>query len=198
LHALTGPGVGAVWIPVPEGKALTVIAWTGDPNPSESGLYIKSQAIGGSWQSQEKVGKAGITVSGVKGFLLATVGFFNFYGARAVIGQGDNWAPLVDHFWEGMPHYSPSVETDDGGEVKNVFPNPEFKGGPLLQTVWENLILAPRPSRSSARYNVTGATGVQNGEDYREIELTSDAEGSRTFYRTSPNNGHLFPEPGET
>src|SRR5699024_6487843 len=38
----------------------------------------------------------------------------------------------------------------------------------------------------------------QNGEDYREIELTSDAEGSRTFYRTSPNNGHLFPEPGET
>src|SRR5699024_4861168 len=197
LHALTGPGVGAVWIPVPEGKALTVIAWTGDPIPSESGLYIKSQAIGGSWQSPEKVGKAGITVSGVKGFLLATVGFFNFYGARAVIGQGDNWAPLVDHFWEGMPHYSPSVETDNGGEDENVFPNPEFKGGVGVVTVWENLIPSPRPSYSTSRYATTSARGVRSGENYREVEITADVSGDTTVYRTNSGNGHEDFEAGE-
>src|SRR5699024_5297865 len=114
-----------------------------------------------------------------RGVLLGVVGLFDFYGARAVIGRGDDWADPVVYEWSGTPNdststrtgrtdhavyawdgragYATSTRTDDTGTVTNTFTNPNFAGGVGLVTVWENLLPAPRPSRSASRYSTTDA-----------------------------------------
>lgn len=95
----------------------------------------------------------------------------------------------IHYEWEGTPNYSVSERIQLEESWRNEFTNPNFGGGVGLVTVWENLLPAPRPSRSSTRYSMTDAEAVVNGDDYREIELTADVSGSTTVYRTGSASG---------
>src|SRR5690625_2907091 len=146
LNAITSPGVGSVWVPIPEGETLTVIAWTGNPVTTDSGLYLKAQSTGGSWRSPEHVGPHGVTVSGAKGILLATVGTFDFYGARAVVGQGDEWNDSAVYEWTGEPNKSTSTRTTSNGSDKNLPDFSDVNQSSEIVSERRNLLIVPAPN----------------------------------------------------
>ena len=98
FNNLTEPRAGAVWVPLPEGMTLNIRAWTGQDS-GNNGLYLRTRTFSNSWNFAQKVGQAPLQVSGVRGFLLGTVGSFELFGARAYIGAPDSpaWLPGSGH-----------------------------------------------------------------------------------------------------
>ena len=115
------------------------------------------------------------------------------YGVELLEGAWEG----IHYEWEGTPNYSVSERIQLEETWRNEYENPTFAGGVGLVTVWENLLPTPRPSRSSARYSMTDAEAVVNGDDYREIELTADVSGDTTVYRTGSASGFVDFSSGE-
>ncbi|HLS01793.1 MAG TPA: hypothetical protein VK054_07430, partial [Beutenbergiaceae bacterium] len=67
------------------------------------------------------------------------MGSFDYYGARAVIGRGDDWADPVVYEWSGTPNDSTSTRTTADGVDTNLFENPRFvtpgSSGELLKHI---------------------------------------------------------------
>lgn len=93
---VTEPRQGCVFIPVPEGKTVSVRSW--EEGNSSNGLFVRELRNNGTWDAPDKV-IGSHSVSGVRGFLLGSVGEFDFYGARAVVGSTvpDEWSPGLGH-----------------------------------------------------------------------------------------------------
>src|SRR5690625_4174632 len=158
LNAITSPGAGSVWVPIPEGETLTVIAWTGNPVTTDSGLYLKAQSTGGSWRSPEHIGPHGVTVSRATGILLAAAGTLAFYGARAVIGRGEGWTEPAVYDWTGSPNNSASTRTTPEGVVTNLFTNPDMVLSSTNTVVRRNLLPHPAPPQDRNTTNPPGRT----------------------------------------
>src|SRR5690625_2816767 len=120
------PSIGSTWVPIPPGETLSLVAWWGNPENPGFGVYVKIQNADGSWEDAQKVETMGVRVSGVRGLLLGVVGSFDYYGARAVIGRGDDWADPVVYEWSGTPNDSTSTQTTADGVDTNLFENPRF------------------------------------------------------------------------
>ena len=108
-NLITEPGVGSVWIPIPEGKRL--VTWTRADNPGISnshGIRYRYLSHQGTWSTSSLIDRSGETPSFVnaKGVLLIATGDFDFYGARAILTEPNfsdapadvlNWVPGMGH-----------------------------------------------------------------------------------------------------
>src|SRR5699024_7292800 len=125
---------------------------------TDSGLYLKAQSTGGSWRDPQEVNPLGVAITGAKGVLLAAVGMFDFYGARAVIGRGEGWPEPAVCDWTGAPEKSASTRTTPEGVVTNLFTNPDMVLSSTNTVVRRNLLPHPAPPQDRNTTNPPGWT----------------------------------------
>lgn len=193
FNATTEPQQGSIWLPVPLGETLQVVAWAGDFATQESGLYVKAQNPDGTWRPAERVEGLGVEVSGARGVLLASVGMFNYFGARATIGEADLLEGLVHYAWTGTPNASTSTRTDDAGTVTNLFTNPDMVATSGEVVVWENRVRSAHISGSTAgiskHANVTDLGPDINGRVYQADTSITGSAG--IAYPNASGNAHI-------
>lgn len=93
---VTEPRQGCVYIPVPEGETVVIRIW-GEWNVF-NGIFVRSLRHNGTWADPAKV-SGPFFVSGVRGFLLGSVGEYDLYGARVTVGNTppQGWSPGLGH-----------------------------------------------------------------------------------------------------
>lgn len=80
----TSPRKGSIWVPIPEGMSLRIVAWA-EADSVGNGVYVRPQKTDGEWQTPTRITNTPFTVSGSRGVLLGTVGQFRLYGIRAIL-----------------------------------------------------------------------------------------------------------------